>query len=52
MFADVPVDERFLCRAIRDASAVVGCVDPPVYGEEDGPDGVEDVVGEEEVGEV
>ena len=52
MLADISVNERFLCRAVRDAPTVVWGVYPPVYSKEDGPYGVEDVVGEEEVGEV
>ena len=52
MLADISIDERFLSRAVRDAPTVVWCIYPPVYSKEDSPNGVEDVVGEEEVSEV
>ena len=44
--------DLLLRRRVGHAPAVMWCVYPPHYGEEDEPCGVEDVVGEEQVREV
>jgi hypothetical protein len=46
------INQLLLRRRVGGFAAVVGRIEPPCSGEEGGPDGGKDVVGEEEVGKV